>query len=130
MGTIQNCVHFGASYFFAILDDYSRAICVYLIVEKSEFTLVLKEYFAMIRIQFNKSVKVMKSDNDREFFCSKQYFLESDILHQTTMARILQQNGRVQCKHCHILNMARALRFQGNLPKIFWGMYFDTGISH
>lgn len=31
-----------------------------------------------------------------------------------------QQNGQVEHKHRHILDVAHALRFQANLPKLFW----------
>lgn len=32
-----------------------------------------------------------------------------------------QQNGIVERKHRHLLNIARALMLRANLPKIFWG---------
>lgn len=51
----------------------------------------------------------------------KNYFHEHGILFQTSCPGTPQQNGRVERKHRHILNVARALRFQGSLPISFWG---------
>lgn len=52
--------------------------------------------------------------------CMSHYFRENGFLHETSCVGT-QQNGRVERKHRHILNVARALRFQAQLPIEFWG---------
>ena len=49
------------------------------------------------------------------------YFDTHGIIFQTSCVGTPQQNGRVERKHHHILNVGRALMFQGNLPITFWG---------
>lgn len=70
----------------------------------------------MVERQFNKQVKIVRSDNGTEFTYMKTYFRDNGIIHKTSCVGTLQQNGRVERKHRHILNVARALRFQAQFP--------------
>ena len=53
--------------------------------------------------------------------CLSKYFSANGIIHQTSCVATPQKNGRVERKHRHILNVARSLLFQANLPIKFWG---------
>lgn len=111
----------GARYFLTIVDDFSRAFWTILLLEKKETATALKTFCAFVDRQFQKKIKTVRSDNGAEFLCLKQYFSECGIEYQTSCVETPQQNGRVERKHRHILNVARALLFQGNFPKKYWG---------
>ncbi|CAA7031059.1 unnamed protein product [Microthlaspi erraticum] len=66
-------------------------------------------------------VKTVRSDNGTEFLCMRDYFTQRGIQLETSCVGTPHQNGRVERKHRHILNIARALRFQSRLPIQFWG---------
>jgi len=57
----------GAGYFLTLVDDFSRSAWVYLMVEKSETHKLLKGFMALVKNQFNKIVKILKTDNGFEF---------------------------------------------------------------
>ncbi|XP_010451547.1 PREDICTED: uncharacterized protein LOC104733681 [Camelina sativa] len=71
--------------------------------------------------QFGKAIKTVRTDNGTKFMCLSPYFRANGIVHQTSCVAMPQQNGRVERKHRHILNVARALLFQASLPIKFWG---------
>ncbi|KAL5859844.1 hypothetical protein ACOSQ4_001140 [Xanthoceras sorbifolium] len=77
----------------------------------------------MIQTQFNRTVKVFRSDNAQEyydkFFLS---FLDSDrTLTQRSCPYTSQQNGRAERKHHLILDVVRTLLMSASLPERFWG---------
>ncbi|KAG7558923.1 Ribonuclease H-like superfamily [Arabidopsis thaliana x Arabidopsis arenosa] len=111
----------GAHYFLTIVDDHSRAVWTHLMLAKSEVASILQKFIVMALRQFNKQVKIVRSDNGTEFMSLKAYFAENGIIHQTSCVYTPQQNGRVERKHRHILNIARSLLFQAALPTSFWG---------
>ena len=111
----------GAVYFLTVVDDYSRAVWTYLLLAKSEVKKVLQRFCAYAEKQFGHSVQTVRSNNGTEFVCLGKYFQDSGIVHQTTCVDTLQQNGHVERKHMHILNVARALLFQSSLLVKFWG---------
>jgi len=49
-----------------------------------------------------------------------EFFASKGIIHQTTCIETPEQNGIVERKHQHLLNVTRALLFQSNLPVVFW----------
>jgi len=88
----------------------------------------------MVNTQFETNVKIIRSDNDVEFTSNpmRKFYREKGIIHETSITDTPQQNGRVERKHRHILNVARALRFQANLPLDFWGecVLINSNIPH
>ncbi|CAA7029625.1 unnamed protein product [Microthlaspi erraticum] len=110
-----------ARYFLTILDDYSHGLWLYLLPSKHDVSKTIKNFIALVERQFDKTVKTVRSDNGSEFVCLSEYFREHGIIHETSCVHTPQQNGRVERKHRHILNIARALRFQSHLPIEFWG---------
>lgn len=111
----------GARYFLTIVDDFSRAVWIYLMVNKTEVFSMFMTFVAMVDRQFGQSIKIVQSDNGTEFKCLFNFFRDTGVIFQSSCVGTPQQNGRVERKHKHILSVGRALRFQANLPIYFWG---------
>ncbi|GKC59778.1 retrovirus-related pol polyprotein from transposon TNT 1-94, partial [Tanacetum coccineum] len=110
-------------YFLTIVDDCSRVTWTYLLVQKSDSFSFLKYFISFVSNQFNETIKTVRSDNALEFVKGPchLFLAEQGIVHQTSCVDRPQQNARVERKHRHILEIARALRFHSHLTLHHWG---------
>ena len=110
-----------ATYFLTVIDDFSRIVWVFLLTTKFVVSSLLENFCAMTITQFGKQVQRVRADNGTEFLPLTPYFANHGILFETTCPYTPRQNARVERKHRHLLNVARALRFQAHLSLSFWG---------
>ena len=87
---------------------------------KSDTRSILQSFYTMIKTQFNKAIKIFRTDNGLKFQMTK-FFKTPGIIHQHSCVATPQQNSVVERKHQHILCVARALRIQSNVPIAYWG---------
>ena len=88
---------------------------------KTQFHCQIKNIFSGDPL-FLPQIQQVRSDNGIEFLSNEMqhFFSENGIIHQRSCVYTPQQNGVVERKHRHILEVARALRFQANPPLSFW----------
>ena len=109
----------GFKYFLTIVDDCTRVTWLYMLRNKSDVKTVFPTFLTHVETQFKTIVKKVRSDNAPEL-AFKDLFLSKGIIHQFSCAYTPQQNSIVERKHQHLLNVARALLFQSNVPLAYW----------
>ncbi|KAD3640307.1 hypothetical protein E3N88_29530 [Mikania micrantha] len=102
-----------ASYFLTIVDDFSRAIWVFLLKHKHQASNCL--------VNFHKRIRCDNGGGGFTLNHMLEFYAKEGILLETTCPHTPQQNGVVERKHWHLLETARALKFEANLPTRFWG---------
>lgn len=117
-------------YMFLLKDDYSHFRQVYFIENKYQVFEKLSEFIFMCENQLNKNIRILRSDNGKEFVNSrvKELLIRHGIEHQTSVAYYPQQNGRAEREMRTVMEAARTMLVAKNLDKKFWAEAANTAV--
>nr|KYP63355.1 Retrovirus-related Pol polyprotein from transposon TNT 1-94 [Cajanus cajan] len=120
----------GYSYFVIFVDDFSRFTWFYPLRHKSNFYDVLVRFKVFVENQFSRFIKVFQSDNGTEFTNNKvqDLFASSGVLHRFSCPHTQAQNGRVERKHRHVLEIGLAMLYQSHVPTRYWVDAFSSAV--
>ncbi|CAL1356412.1 unnamed protein product [Linum trigynum] len=120
----------GFRYFALFVDHATRFTWVYFLRLKSDLKAIAEEFLKMVQTQFNKPVKILRSDPGGEFSSNPLLALYRSLstLCQKSCPGVSQQNGLVERKNRHVLDLTRALLIESQVPSRFWPEAVATAV--
>ena len=120
----------GSKYMLTFTDDYSRYSTVYFLKSKSEVLPKFMEFVNFTEKNTGYQIKMIRSDNGGEYistdfdsFCTKK-----GISRQFTSPYSPAQNGTAERLNRTIIESARSMLHQANLPLSFWAEACNTAV--
>ena len=112
----------GYAYYVYFIDDFSRKTWVYFMKNKDEVFSEFKELKALIENHLEKKIKTFRSNNGGEFTSNefKELCKYSGIKRELTTPYNPQQNGVAERKNRTIMEVARAMLHDQDLPMYLW----------
>ena len=114
----------GKRYFITFKDDKTRKMFVSFLRTKSECEVLkaFEDFKKMAENQTDKKIKILRTDNGTEYFNAKmdEALKNSGIVHQATNVYTPEQNGVSERSNRSIVEKARCLLAEANLPKTLW----------
>ena len=117
---IKLYIYNGYKYFITFIEKSTRYIDIELLKTKDEVYNVFYKYKQLAENnENNKRIRIYSIDNGGEFVNNrfKRLFTENGIKHQTSTLHTHEQNGLMERINRTIMNKARALLYNANLPK-------------
>ncbi|CAJ2639700.1 unnamed protein product [Trifolium pratense] len=120
----------GSLYFVLFIDDFTRMCWIFFLKFKHEVAGVFVKFKNMVETQSGCKIQFLRSDNGKEY-TSTQFNLfceEAGIVHQLTTPYTPEQNGVSERRNRSIMEMARCMLHEKDLPKQFWAEAANTAV--
>lgn len=118
----------GALYFATFIDEHSRFCKVYALKSRADIGSAFKNFKTFVEKQTGRAVRCIRTDNAKEYVGGQfaEIVRECGIKHETSVARCPQQNGIAERKNRTLVEMARCLIDEAQLPEQLWAEAIQT----
>lgn len=122
MGPMETRSISHARYILTFVDDFSKKVFCFFLKAKSDVLETFIEFKAFVETQTEGKIKKFRTDNGGEYlsndfdrFCKKH-----GIHHELSNPHTPEQNGVAERMNRTLVERAKCLLFDADLPKIFW----------
>lgn len=120
----------GHKFWLTFIDDFSDTLWIYFLRHKSEQESKFDEFRAMVKNQYGRDIKVLRSDRGGEYQ-SKSFIAKLKslgIVHQRTNPDTPQQNGKAERYNRTIVEAAKSLLHAAGMSYGFWEEAVKTAV--
>lgn len=119
-----------SKYFLLFTDDFSRMSWVFFLGQKFEAFEKFKEFKAFAEKQSGYAIKTLRTDRGESSYPMNllSFCKENGIRRQLTIRKTPKQNGVVERKNRTVVEMARSMLNEKELPNSFWTEAVATAI--
>ena len=113
----------GLKYHVHFVDDFTRFTWIFSLKLKSNTVKTFLRFHKLVQTQFNTTIKCLQSDWGVKFRPHPPILNQLGIQFRHPCPRTHQQNGKVEMKHQHIIDLSLILLSHAELPLKFWCDY-------
>ncbi|KAJ9539168.1 hypothetical protein OSB04_031901 [Centaurea solstitialis] len=118
----------GRKYVLVIVDDFSRYTWTRFLKTKDETSNLIINFIKAVQVQLKLPVQTVRSDNGTEFKNQvlKGFYNSLGITQTFSAARTPEQNGVVERRNRTLVEAARSILAQSQLPQYLWAEAVNT----
>ncbi|KAJ9541062.1 hypothetical protein OSB04_027568 [Centaurea solstitialis] len=118
----------GRKYILVIVDDFSRYTWTKFLKTKDETSSLIINFIKAVQVQLKLPVQTVRSDNGTEFKNTvlKSFYNSFGITQTFSAARTPEQNGVVERRNRTLVEAARSMLAESQLPQYLWAEAVNT----
>ncbi|KAE8693687.1 hypothetical protein F3Y22_tig00110794pilonHSYRG00085 [Hibiscus syriacus] len=116
-------------YYVSFVDAFTRHTWLYLLKSKDKAIIAFELFQKLVHRQFGYSIMTVQSDWGGEFRSMSSLLAKQGIVHRLSCPHTSEQNGIVECKHRHIVELALVLLAQAAMPIKYWSYAVVSAVS-